>query len=716
MAGQKNERTYFPVTFGGVLDESATPSKMGGGGLTQATNLVYRRFGAWGKRAGSGIAYAAATQGPSPAQPSSGIRWYRQVPSALTRLVISSQGALWTGGDPNLVSPFSPLTEIAAASNLSGEPASFAAVYDPSNNGYNGSDILVIAGLTGAFGFATGNIAFSGLPNPGDIFGVTVSTVVAPTFSFSVSYKILPSDTLASAVQALATLINTSSLVNAAQPFPPLGQPPAINETYISQANNGVVTLHLGSLVGGVNGSGNTGNNLKYFAFHNSGTTPTASPVVATNMTGGGATVSAPLRYDGANVTGLSSMIQQPFTGAVTWHNHVWYWGDPSNPDTLYASDINQPTGFLFMIQEGGYQIGQGDGDPGIQACIPIGNILYVFKTSSIYAITGYDFQSGEYQFSVQLALNGTGIPAPGCAALTHNNTIIYWDGGKFYRLTVGAFVPEFIGRTIPLTSGRIANGNPKLMRAVSGDFPFITYLTNTTTAGAIAFGGTSIFSNAVMFACDIGNGVADTVVVYDDDATSYLGNYAWSVWTGWTVASWIPFGANENAAQTGNDHSALYWIPTNTALGAPITDIIVNEYGVSPATDAFNAPVFAIIPWTAQTGWDALGTPALLKEAHRLLLNVNSLTGSNFTCTLTPAGPASSSTQTIYNVQEVIFPPTSATPYAGFAASDQTLVGPVNRFLKAFKYVFSISELGISTEFEVLGVLVDAITQAFQP
>jgi len=710
MAGQKDERKYYPIQFGGVLDESRSPTKVGGTGLTSASNLTYRRYGSWGKRGGSGIAYAAPAAGPNPGSPTSGIRWYRGAPTPLTRLVVSAQGNLYTGGDPNLVSPFAPLSIITTAPNNSGLPASFAAAYDPSDNGYTGSDILIIAGLTGPFGFATGNITFSGLPNPGDIFGVTVQTAVAPVFTFSVSYKILPSDTLASAVQALSTLINTSSLVNAAQPFPPLGQSPAINQTYITQANNGVVTLHLGSLVGGVAGSGNTGNNLQYFAFHGSGTTPVSSPTVATNMAGGGATVSAPLKYDGVSVTGLSSMIQQPFTSTVTWHNHVWFWGDPANPDTLYAADINQPTGFAFMLQFGGYQIGQGDGDPTIQMCIPIGNILYVFKRSSIYAITGYDFQSGEYQFSVQLALNGTGIPAPGCAALTHNNTIIYWDGAKFYRLTVGAFIPEYIGRTIPLTSGAVANGNPNLMRAVSGDFPVLTTLDNSYPGGVVVNPnvGTTMFSNVVLFACDVGNGYANVVLVYDDDASNFIGDYAWSQWNGWNVAAWIPFGSGKDAAQTAADTSALFWIPALPST----TAVIVNEYGVSPTQDGFNSLTPTGIPWLAKTGWDAFETPVLLKELHRLFLTGEANPGANIRCAITASGPVNGSAQTTYPSNNVVFPPTVG-PIG--TESNQTLEIGVKPYLRGYKYMIALSEPGASAEFEVSSLLGDYIEQPFE-
>lgn len=68
MAGKEPERKYNPLGLGGVLDESVSPSKVGGRGLTIAQNLVYRRFGSWGKRSGSTPVYAAVNP-PVPGNP-----------------------------------------------------------------------------------------------------------------------------------------------------------------------------------------------------------------------------------------------------------------------------------------------------------------------------------------------------------------------------------------------------------------------------------------------------------------------------------------------------------------------------------------------------------------------------------------------------------------------------------------------------------------------
>lgn len=57
MAGQTPLRKFFPLQMGGVLDESVTPARVGGSGMTYNQNLIYRRLGAWGKRSGSNIVY-----------------------------------------------------------------------------------------------------------------------------------------------------------------------------------------------------------------------------------------------------------------------------------------------------------------------------------------------------------------------------------------------------------------------------------------------------------------------------------------------------------------------------------------------------------------------------------------------------------------------------------------------------------------------------------
>ena len=74
-------REFFPIRLGGVLDESSTPSRTGtigmrametgsDVGLTKCENLVYRRFGSWGKRAGSTLVFVPPQGGgPAPQPP-----------------------------------------------------------------------------------------------------------------------------------------------------------------------------------------------------------------------------------------------------------------------------------------------------------------------------------------------------------------------------------------------------------------------------------------------------------------------------------------------------------------------------------------------------------------------------------------------------------------------------------------------------------------------
>src|SRR5579875_2293419 len=133
----------------------------------------------------------------------------------------------------------------------------------------------------------------------------------------------------------------------------------------------------------------------------------------------------APIKYNGTNVTPLSPSITNHFSGVTFFHEHLWFWGDNNYPDTIFATDLGNPESYTFSTSFGGYPIGRGDGDPRVVCAIPCGNILYVFKTNGIYAITGYDFQAGEYQFSVAPVVVGVGMPSPFCATVL-NNTLIF--------------------------------------------------------------------------------------------------------------------------------------------------------------------------------------------------------------------------------------------------------------------------------------------------
>ena len=380
-----------------------------------------------------------------------------------------------------------------------------------------------------------------------------------------------------------------------------------------------------------------------------------ASPTAVVNFTGGGNEWDGPSRLDllgntSEVPTGLSYMCPNAFTGCVTWHQHVWFWGDPQNPDTLFASDINQPEAFTFMIenggmkqnpqgQTGGYTIGAGDGDPGIQTCIPIGNILYVFKTNNIYAIEGYDFQPGEYQFSITQQVAGYGIPSPNCAAVLENQ-LVFWSGRKFLRLAVGAYEPEHIGLPIPITEGLAASGQQNLVQAVAGDFQVQTQMTNIYVDKPKGSGqATIILKSQALFAVDLGSGGANTIIAFDDEMTEKTGEYAWTKWKfPDEVGYWIPYGQGPNPAGTNADRPVLFFLDADGT--------ILHQFGGNAFIDAGGGRL-SNIPWMAQTGWVDFGSAEILKNAHRLFLNANatdaastdpdSTDGANFTAKLIP-------------------------------------------------------------------------------
>lgn len=677
MPVDKAARKFSALAFGAVLNEGRTPSQVPG--LTACSNLLYRRFGAWGKRAGSGIVYQASITGSFPNAPVSGIRWYRTSPSLLTKLVISAQGALWGGGDPG--TPISPtaLSKITDFSSGNTVPVSFCSAYDPAlGGGMNpGGDILIICGATTSnLGVAQASIA----PGAFAVGDTAQIQVVGPATVTTPNYVVLATDNAQSIALQLVQALNVSAAVAPGTPF--LAQA-------FAQAGN----IDVGALVSGVGGNAYTVQIIK-----------NAAPVgMPTAFTGGGGGTAGPLKYDGTTLTALSYQITRPFTGCVTWHNHVWFWGDPAFPNTLYASDLNMPESFAFMVSNGPYAIGLGDGDPGIQTCIPIGNVLYVFKSNSVYAIAGYDFQQGEYQFNVQPALRSYGIPSPGCAAAL-NDTIVFWSGSSFNRLFVGATQPEPIGRNIPITSGKISGGNQKLIRAVAGDFSMQVALNGSfPLPGAQTI--QTFLNNVALFAVDTGGGVANNVMVFDQDASQELQAEAWSTWNGfgWSVAAWIPFPGGENTAGSGLDVPTLYWVqqPGNSPIK-------VIQYGQNATQD----PGGVSIPWVVQTGWIDMGSPSLLKELHRVYLDLETLPGAFFVVQAIASGPVNGVASTIYPPASFNSPLTVGTANQ---EAGQVLVVKANPFLKGYKYMFNISNTSNQTAFELAGITIDALEEAYQ-
>lgn len=547
MAATKPSRKWTPIRFGGILDESTTPSAVAG--LTAFQNGVYRRFGSWGKRAGSGpYAGTGGIIGANPVR--SGVRWYRGVPSATRTMIAQSGDNLYTGNDGT--GAVTLLTSLTASST----PAFYASCYDPAESGVGGtpaSDILVVA-----------------------------------------------------------------------------------------------------------YGSG------------------------------------APIKYDGTNVTQLNSSITNHFTGVTFFHEHLALWGDPNYPDTVFFTDLGNPESYAFSSAFGGYPIGRGDGDPNVQCCVPVGNVLYVFKSNSIYAITGYDFLTGEYQFSVQPVVVGSGIPNPYCVTVL-NSALIYWDGQGFRRLALGSFTPENIGRPIPATSSLVALGNQSLMRATAGNF------------GVAALVGGNTYQNVAMFAVDVGNGVADTVLVYDDDASNKIGDYAWSMWNGFSVGAWIPW-------QGAGDRKLLYF--GDAAAGQ------IYEYGVNATADVrmvSGTPTSTAISWSATTGALDCGTPDLQKLLHHIYLQLWS-NAANFT--IQAQSDIAAQSAGLNAGQGVTSGWVLGTSQLGIntfltAASGQIYQdarATINPSVRGHNFTITITEASTTASYEIVGTTLDMIEEAYLP
>lgn len=688
----------FPeLPFGGVWDESTTPRKVGdAGGMVSCSNNFYHRSGSWSKRPGAAFSYKAQSRGPLAGKPSSGVRWYRVVQSPLTHTVVASEGALLTGDDPGTSNP-TALIQIATFTGQSDIPVSFAPARDPWAGNYQGEDELIICGFSGPYRAATGSIIFSGsVPNnTNQVLSIAVQANNATAFVTTIDYTVLQTDNPTTVAQNMSTLLNETSAATAGMPSPFLSQ-----STWSSVATplnpNGNAALHIGALV-----SGAIGNQITYGAItsgsHQGISVSVNWSTVPANLEHGGDNITAPLKYDGATVQGLGYQIKQPFTGCVAWHNHVWFWGDPNNPETLFASDINEPEGFTFMTQYGGYFIGPGDGGVDIQNCVPIGNTLYVFKMNSIYAVTGYDFQAGEYQFQITPIIIGEGIPAPGCVAIL-DNALVFWNGTAFKRLQVGAFETEHIGAPLLRTQGIVAQGDPTLMRTVAGDFPYQSLLNGAYDPGGEGGVANEILPSVAMFAFDSGNGAADQVLVYDDAATQKLGNYAWSLWSGhsWIVGYWIPFGTGNNDAG-GQDQYQLIWLgPLNSDSVTPVEGY---EFGASPGKDD-KYP----IAWSVQTGWYTTGTAVLQKDMHRVALEAEATNGALISATLiTP-------TTAPYTIT---FPATTATKGN---ETYQILWGEVNPRIYSQAFMFTFTESGLNTAYELLSLTLEPIEEPYKP
>lgn len=648
---------FEPFPCDGTLNEWVAPSLVGAQNLTACENVLYHRDGGWGKRPGT---TRTTLLGGTASPYSNGVRWYRTFPTRVTKLVVWHRNTMLIGDDPASLAPVANFGDLSLIGNISPD---FCSMRDPQAAQGNGADVLIVAGLTlknGSFG--KGDITITGLPysNTTETIAITVSygsqTVTTAT------YYVLPTDNPASIAANLADLLNESAA------FLNQGNPPFLGTSYsiepigvqtAGQPQTQQAILHLGARHGGAGG-----NNILYRVTLGGslGTPPATGPNTPLNIymgiapnevaldpppstspifefVGGGNDWSGPLRYydDKNEFHGLSYMCPNAFKGCTTWHDHLWLWLDAANPDTVFASDIDQPEAFTFMAENGGmtgpdnggYSIGPGDGDPDVQCCYPNGNAMCAFKTENIYQIQGYDFQEGEYQFSVTPQVVGYGIPSRDCVAVLEGQ-YVFWSARKFLRLAVGAYEPEHIGLPIPKSEGRAAKGSQKVVKVVAGDFQVKTNLSDGYVASPTPRPPSQIILRSLaLFAVDAnGTGNADTVFVYDDEKSAMSSTltsvYAWSEWVGWNVGCWIPYGAGD-APGGGEDKPLLYYVGHNGGH--------IYLFGDDPVFD-----IGAPIPWFAQTGFIDFGTPELIKQIHEFYLRVEATANANFSVTAIPS------------------------------------------------------------------------------
>lgn len=736
MAGAGPKSRFDSFAARGVLNEWLQPQSVGGEGLTACNNVIYHREGAWGKRPGTtkfklpqhGVANNVV----------SGVRWYRTFPTIVTKLVVWSQGNLMIGDNPSSLSAIpGPIT--LTNPNIAPD---FCSMRDPQAAQGSGADVLIVAGLTHATqSFATGGITIQGLP-PADIgtdaFIAVTMSLGAQTVT-TANYQILPTDTPASIAEALVELINQTTAYlnnNGGSPFMGVtyfitpnpvqtpGQPPKPQAIIHMGARGGGAngnSIQIGVSWGGTNVTG--GNPPLVVVLNGSVNVPAGGGLVSANLSGGGNPWSGPLRYDlGTGVLeGLSYMAPNPFEGCATWHDHLWLWADPNNADTVFASDIYQPEAFTFMAENGGmsgsinggYTVGPGDGDPGVKACVPNGNSFCLFKTENIYQVTGYDFQQGEYQFSVTPLVVGYGVPSRDCVDVLEGQ-YVFWSGRKCLRLAVGAYEPEHIGLPIPLQEGLASQGLQSIVKVVAGDFQVQTQMIDSYVANQ----GNGppepvILRSLALFAVDDGNGNPATVLVYDDEKTAMAGgSYAWSVFTGWNIGCWIKYGLGRMpAASAGQDNPFLFFVDTPGADiwlvgGSPNADGVTSTNPGNP------------IPWAVQTGWIDLGTPELLKNIHEFYIRLNATNGVLVTATVVPARIIlATPEQAAYPNAPVsfAFSPAQAPPHREALNDLKQFIQPA---VQTQSFIMQFAEDGTSMAgFELLSYGVDCNPQeAYQP
>jgi hypothetical protein len=306
----------------------------------------------------------------------------------------------------------------------------------------------------------------------------------------------------------------------------------------------------------------------------------------------------APIKYDGTNPPSfLNASITNPFAGTYFWHEHVWFWGDPSFPDTVFATDLGNPESYAFSTNFGGYQQGRGDGDATVTGMIDNGSALLAFKNKHIYAIQGYDFVQGEYPFSDLPLVTGIGSPS-GKSLANLGGNIIFWGGQQFYSLApgniLGQSAPTPIGTPLVNTLALAATGSQSAIRACAGDFL------------VMGPNGPIVYDNCYLCALDINNdGVAEVICIYDASASAKLGGPAWTVWTNLNIGCLIPWGGP-------GDQNLLYFGDARKGQVNQIGQIAANDSGVA-------------IPVAVTLLQDDAGTPDRIKRIDRVFLELQS-------------------------------------------------------------------------------------------
>jgi hypothetical protein len=308
----------------------------------------------------------------------------------------------------------------------------------------------------------------------------------------------------------------------------------------------------------------------------------------------------------------------------------------------------------------------------------------------------------------VQPQIVGSGIPAPDCVTYLRN-ALYYWDGARFCRLVTGSFEPENLSTTIPYTSGQVALGNATRMRAQGGNF---LYATNSNIINGVQ-PAQELLTDVVMFVCDVPGG--SVTLVYDDDATGFIGEYAWMKWNNFTPScALIKFGNGPTTSGSpATDPQRLFVVPS-VSFGA----FTVAQFGADAGIDQ---PSTTDISWYIQSGFSGLNTPSLTKWLHRLLLSLEATPGVGLYADVFTSGYQNGSVITIQSAERIYFENTAAIGGAGTSNVSQVTIASFQPALIGYSFLIKLQYAptpGASNEFGMIvtGITADYIENAFTP